>query len=350
VPSGRLGASWLLLAIGGLWSAPALGSPGESHADSPSRIFPVRYGMVVLQHDIGSVRLSGSPTLAGEPNDRNDSYLAQNAIAVSSLPQWIRDIRLRPLVVLLPSGSICRTRVKGFAAYSWASPTDSWDELEPKIAARRIFESGTRFIAADIVANRCKEGVAAVTDVEVAKRFLPAVPASDVLRSAALSEVSHLPSYRAVQSSYASFKAARRDAPPKPPLPAEWIDLPGDTAYWTIATGSSPLLLIAHFQRMPGPGQLAPAPGTKSGFADFVGSLLAVWRISDPARPTLVSVILEDMPPLDYFAPHGGLVEAGGALPLILFSSNGTFGVLSFVDGRYRLDDRFGFGPKKPQK
>ncbi len=321
---------------------------GAGASEHQGQIFPVRYGTVVFQHGLAPVRLVGVPSLTQEPSELDDSYLARQAVAPETLPLWIRAARNGSLTVFLPNGKSCRTRLKAIAAYGWAVPREAWDGLDPAARARRAFDAGTQFIAGDIDNPRCRNGVAATTDVAIEKRFLPAVPASDVFRKAALSEVRRVSSYGAVQESYVKFKAARRNGPARPPLPAEWIDLSGDDQYWTLSKGQTPRLLVAHFSRMAAAGQLVTAPHGTSGMVDFNGLLLVVWRIVDRSKPTLVFAGPEGI--LDRFDEpvlHGG-VSDDGEVPLLLLSANGTFHALSLVDGRYRLDKALTFGPGRP--
>src|SRR5882672_5762161 len=90
------------------------------HADASDlqgHIFPVRYGTVVLQHGLAPVHLVGVPFLAKEPSELDDSYLAKQTVEPATLPLWIRTARNRSMIILLPNGKSCRTRLKAIAAY-----------------------------------------------------------------------------------------------------------------------------------------------------------------------------------------------------------------------------------------
>jgi hypothetical protein len=325
------------------------GAPPPARA--AAEVMQVHYGLVVLQRGLEGVRLRGAATLTRLPNHGDDSTLARRGLDQRSLPAGLRGLRGRSLAVLRRDGSICSARIGALAAYGWNFSASAGAEGVPaREVARRAFAEGSQFIAAELRDQDCASGaVWAMFAAPTAAPFLPVKPAPERLRAAALAEARRLPAYATWQGGYEAFRreqAADRAAllaTKKPqritePLPAQWIDLDGETQVWTVNDEAGGTLVVAYLRRRPRPIQVESSPPGKALPSDFIGSLVAVWRVAGgpPEAWTPLGPADGGGSHLD-FVLDGAARDAAGAVELLYTSDRGA-GRLSPVGGRYLLD------------
>jgi len=295
-----------------------------------TRVFPVQYGMILLQHGLAEVRLSNHPKLGHEPDDHDERYLACDELAAA--PRLSAALS-KSAITYVDETTSCKATVGKFAACSWFMQSPSFPA---RLRAAELFARGEKFLAVHIDQEGCRFARWAAFDASVS--FTRPTTASPDRASIALRDLPMIPGYAALQSQYVDFrkrlnqpaKSRARPAGAGASLPAEWANLNGPTNFWTISAGSgSPELLIGFFRR----AFSSDGPSPDVGAPEFCTSLVAVWSIAvDKLR------FLGPTEPIVHGCSDfgvGGLIKSRPGIPLILYETTGAIGGLRFDTDRF---------------
>lgn len=114
---------------------------------------PVFHQRVVVQKNLGQVKLRGTPRLIAEPEDFAEFYLAESAIDPKTVPASLQALGGAQLHVLRGSDE-CKPRLGAFSAFAWADEEGAgWSASSPAKNAARVFKKGERFLVAQLEPN-----------------------------------------------------------------------------------------------------------------------------------------------------------------------------------------------------
>lgn len=266
-------------------------------------VMPVFHGHVVVQKDLGGVRLRGVPKLISEPEDFSEYYLGQSAVDPKTVPAAFQAMRGAQLHVL--RGSSCQPKLGAFSALAWADEDGyGWSATSPAKNAARAFKKGQSFLVAQLDVRGSDEDC-------------------DFFSSGGLVTLNPIDGYRdwsKVVDEYDRQDGSTRRAifeKALATLPAEWLREPFKHMYWTKVSLSDASLLILELR-----GGALP------------GAWLGVWceETDESIVPVgAVAVPPDDSNAVDSYRHNLWVIGREGSIPLIFYAYFG----LEPSTGRY---------------